>query len=301
MRFGLVGTGPWASIAHGPGLKAARGVDLVGVWGRNPDKTRSMATSLGATAYDDFDAMVADVEAVAFAVPPDVQADLALRAARAGKHLLLDKPVATSVESAHALRDAVVSSGAATVVFFTDRFVDTSRAWFEDVRTTTGWSGGWLRWFSSLQEPGNPFGASSWRQERGALWDTGPHALSTLGAALGPVASLTAVGGDGDLVTLVLRHESGVTSTVSLTQFAPPAAAGFEAVVWGEAGLLPMPPRPGESLAELLATAADELVAAALSREPHEVDVAFGARIVELLAEAQAQLDAARGSAAPEL
>lgn len=295
MRFGLVGTGPWASMAHGPGLKAAQGVDLVGVWGRNPDNTRSVATSLGVSAYDDFDTMVAEVEAIAFAVPPDVQADLALVAARAGKHLLLDKPVAIGVEAARAVRDAAASSGAATVVFFTDRFVDTSRAWFEHVRTTTGWRGGWLRWFSSLQQPGNPFGASPWRQDRGALWDTGPHALSTLGAALGPVTSLTAIGGDGDLVTLVLRHESGVTSTVSLTQFAPPAAAGFEAVVWGEAGLLPMPARPDESSAELLATAAEELVRAALSGEPHEVDVAFGTRNVELLAQAQAQLDAARG------
>ena len=295
MRFGLVGTGPWASMAHGPGLKAADGVELVGVWGRDPGKTQSLAASLGATAYDDFDAMVADVEAVAFAVPPDVQADLALVAARAGKHLLLDKPVAITVEASRAIRDAAASSGAASVVFFTDRFVDTSRAWLDEVRTTTGWRGGWLRWFSSLQEQGNPFGAAPWRHDLGALWDTGPHALSTLSAALGPVTSLTCVGGEGDLVDLVLRHESGVTSTVSLTQFAPRAAAGFEAVVWGEAGLLPMPPRPEDRFGELLATAAEELVGAALSGEPHEIDVAFGTRIVEHLADAQGQLDAERG------
>lgn len=294
MRFGLVGTGPWASMAHGPGLVAAKGVDLVGVWGRNPDHARSMASSLDTIAYDDYEAMVADVEAVAFAVPPDVQAELALVAARAGKHLLLDKPVAISAEAARAVRDAAASSGAASVVFFTDRFVDASRTWFEHVEATTGWRGGWLRWFSSLQEPDNPFGASPWRHDLGALWDTGPHALSTLSAALGPVTSLTAVGGEGDLVDLVLRHESGVTSTASLTQFAPPAAAGFEAVVWGEAGLSPMPPRPDESFAELLAIAAEELVRAAVSGEPHAIDVAFGTRIVELLSDAQAQLDAAR-------
>jgi len=91
---------------------------------------------------------------------------------------------------------------------------------------------------------------------------------------------------------LVLRHQSGATSTVSLTQFAPPAAAGFEAAVWGEAGLLYMPPRPEGSLSGPYATAANELVEAAVNGEPHAVDVVFGTHVVELLADAQAQLDA---------
>ena len=292
MRFGLVGTGPWATMAHGPGLVAAHEVDLVGVWGRSRDKAETLAKGLGVRGYYDYDALLADVEAVAFAVPPDVQVELALIAARAGKHLLLDKPVALDVEGARALRDAAVAAGVASVVFFTDRFVDRSRAWFDQVRSTGGWRGGWLRWFSSLQQADNPFGASPWRQEHGAMWDTGPHALSTLGAALGPIASLTAVGGEGDLVTLVLRHQPGATSTVSLTQFAPPAAEGFEAAVWGEAGLLHMPPRPEGSLSGPYSTAADELVAAAVSGEPHPVDLVFGTYVVELLADAQAQLDA---------
>ena len=295
MRFGLVGTGPWATMAHGPGLAAARDVDLVGVWGRSLAKAEGLATSLGVTAYDDYDALLTDVDAVAFAVPPDVQAELALVAARAGKHLLLDKPVAMNVEDARALRDAASAAGVASVVFFTDRFIDGSRAWFDEVRATEGWRGGWLRWFSSLQEAGNPFGASPWRQESGALWDTGPHALSTLGAALGPIGSVTAVGGNGDLVTLVLHHDSGATSTVSLTQFAPPAAAGFEAAVWGEAGQVLMPPRPEGAPSGPLATAAEELVASAAAGTPHEVDVAFGTHVVELLTDAQAQLDARQG------
>lgn len=279
-------------MTHGPGLVAAREVDLVGLWGRSRDKVEFLSTSLGVSGYDDYQALLADVEAVAFAVPPDVQVELALVAAQAGKHLLLDKPVALAVEDARALRDAVTAAGLASVVFFTDRFVNTARAWFDQVGSTNGWRGGWLRWFSSLQQADNPFGASPWRQERGAMWDTGPHALSTMGTALGPIASLTAVGGEGDLVALVLRHQSGATSTVSLTQFAPPAATGFEAAVWGEAGLLPMPPRPEGSLSGPYATAANELVAAAVSGEPHAVDVVFGTHVVELLANVQAQLDA---------
>jgi len=298
MRFGLVGTGPWAQMAHGPGLVQAEGVELIGVWGRRPAEAGRLAAALESKAYDDYPALLGDVDAVAFAVPPGIQADMALVAASAGKHLLLDKPIATDAKAAQALADTATANEVASVVFFTDRFVDVSRAWFDRVRQAGGWLGGWMRWLSALDEPGNPFGASAWRHERGALWDTGPHALSTLSAALGPIDSLVAVAGAGDLVALTLRHESGATSTATLSQFAPPAAAGFEAAVWGREGLSVMPSRPDHSQLAAIRVAAQELAAAARSGQPHEVDVVFGARVVELLADAQAQMDSQRTAAA---
>lgn len=297
MKFGLVGTGPWAGMAHAPGLVQAEGVELVGIWGRRPAEAQRLADEFGATAYDDYPTMLAEVDAVAFAVPPGVQADMAIQAASAGRHLLLDKPIASDATTAKALADTVSANSVASVVFFTDRFVDVSRSWLDQVQKVDGWLGGWLRWFSALDEPGNPFGASAWRHERGALWDTGPHALSTLSTALGPVESIVAVAGAGDLVTLTLSHPSGVTSTATLSQFAPPAATSFEGAVWGREGVVAMPARPENSQVEAMKIAAQELVAAAESGQPHVVDVAFGARIVELLDAAQAQVDAQKAGA----
>jgi predicted dehydrogenase len=208
--------------------------------------------------------------------------------------------VAADPESARALVSAADGAGVASVVFFTDRFVEETRAWIEGVRATAGWHGGWVRWFSALQEPGNPFGASPWRHDAGALWDTGPHAFSTLIATLGPIGSLTAAPGRGDEVYLIAHHESGQTSTIALSQFAPPAAGHYEATLWGEAGLSTMPPRPEGAFGALLATAAEELVECAASGTPHELDLRFGLRVVELLAQAQDQLDrAATTSGAP--
>lgn len=290
MKFGLVGTGPWAQMTHGPGLTQAAGVDLVGVWGRNAADTDRLAAELGAAPYHDYPAMLEQVEAVAFAVPPGVQAVMAGEAARAGKHLLLDKPIAGDVEAARALHAAAEANGVATVVFFTDRFVESTREWLDHVYQSGGWLGGWMRWFSALQELDNPFGASPWRRQRGALWDTGPHALSTLGAALGPIDSITAVAGRDDLVILTLNHTTGATSTATLSQFAPPAATIVETTVWGEQGFSVMPPRPDDSTVALQ-VAAQELVRSATSGKPHDVDVAFGARIVELLHDAQSQVD----------
>ncbi len=298
MRFGLVGTGPWAQMAHSPGLVAAEGVELVGIWGRAPGRAQPLAESFGVAAYDDYPALLADVDAVAFAVPPAVQGEMALEAARAGKHLLLDKPVAADPDAAQALLDTAMDAGVSSVVFFTDRFVAETREWIDDVRRTGGWHGGWVRWFSALQVPGNPFGASPWRHEAGALWDTGPHAFSTLIATLGPIESLTAVPGQGDEVHIVARHESGPTSTIALSQFAPPAASQYEAVLWGERGFSTMPPRPeDDAFGSLLATAAEELVECAASGVAHELDLRFGVRIVELLAQAQDQVD--RAAATP--
>ena len=147
---------------------------------------------------------------------------------------------------------------------------------------------------------GQPLRRISLAAERGAVWDTGPHALSTLSAALGPVESLVAVPGGGDLVTLTLSHLSGATSTATLSQFAPPAAVSFEAAVWGREGVWVMPPRPDHSQVKAMRVAAQELVVAARSGQPHEVDVAFGARVVELLADAQAQVDAQRAGRASD-
>jgi len=294
MRFGLVGTGPWAELAHGPGLLAAQGQELGGVWGRRFEKAQEVAGGLGVAAYDDIGTLLDDVDAVAFAVPPDVQVALATRAARAGKHLLLDKPVATSVVAAKELEAAVCDAGVASVVFFTDLFAPALRPWFDAAAGAGGWVGGTARWLGDLDDPENPFGASPWRREQGALWDIGPHALAGLSFVLGPVRAVSAVGGAGDLVHLVLTHEGGATSTASLSLFAPAAATGSELTVWGDSGVTSMPKRTEVDEVAALAAAAQELAATAESGGSHPLDLALGVRVVQILADADSQVRARR-------
>jgi predicted dehydrogenase len=294
MRFGLVGTGPWARSTHGPGLRTAAGVELVGVWGRDPAKTAVIAGELEVPAYGDYAELLESVDAVAFAVAPRVQASMALEAAAIGKHLLLEKPVADSLDDACALADEAADEGIASVVFFTHRFEQPSRQFFAEVQARGGWKGGWTRMLAALDAPENPFTNSSWRRERGALWDVGPHALSTLTALLGPIDRLTAVGGEGDLVHLVITHESGATSTASVSLSAPPTGTNFETGVWGESGTALLPQEQTMSAVEAFRQAVRELIESAESGEPHPLDVAFGARIVELLATAEEQLTAGR-------
>jgi len=293
LRFGLVGTGYWARVAHARALASTPGIALTAIWGRNTEAATALAADFGATAEPDFDAFLARVDAVSFSVPPDVQNQLAIRAAAAGKHLLLEKPVALDAAAADALAAAAESAGVASVVFFTARFQPAIRAWLAQVTEAGGWAGGSAMWLASVYSPSSPFN-TPWRREKGGLWDIGPHAISMLWAILGPVTDVTADAGRGDLTYLVLHHEGGATSTATLTLGAPEAADGFWLEVWGDHGRQSMPNLADDPVAALR-TAATELAAQARAGlTSHPVDVRFGRDVTHVLAAAQRELDARR-------
>lgn len=293
LRFGLVGTGYWARVAHARALASAPGIEFAAVWGRNTEAAAALAAEYGITTHADFDAFLADVDGVAFSVPPDVQSELAVRAARAGKHLLLEKPVALTEAAGEVLTTAVQMAGVASVVFFTCRFQPDTGAWLEDLATAGGWLGASALWLGSAHSQSSPFN-TPWRQQKGGLWDLGPHTVSLVWDILGPVESVTADVGRGDLTHLVLHHRGGATSTVTVTLGAPEKADGFDLQVWGERGRSVMPPLADDPLVALriaLTELADNARSGKLS---HPCDVEFGLAVTRVLAQAQRQIDALR-------
>jgi len=295
MRFGLAGTGYWARTAHAPALAAADDVEFTAVWGRNPQAAAGLAARYQAAAYDDIAGFLAAVDAVSFAVPPDVQAPLATRAAQAGKHLLLEKPIALSQEAADALVDAVGQAAVASVVFFTQRFQPDVRAWLAGLHAQGGWTGGVSAWLGSALGESSPFN-TPWRGERGALWDIGPHMVSLLWASLGPVTSVTADAGPADVTHLILHHQSGATSTTTLTLSATEEAAGFEAYLWGEHGRSAAPPGSADEATALRTALAELIESARPGAASHPCDVRFGRNVGRILAEAQRQIEARRAA-----
>jgi predicted dehydrogenase len=293
MRFGLFGTGPWAHQAHAPALAAHPDVDLVGVWGRDPAKAAALATEHGAQPYADIDALIADVDAVAIALPPDVQADIALRAARAGKHLLLDKPIAFTTEAADAIVAAATEHGVAGVVFFTRRFMPEIDEFIGQVVERGGWLEGRIDHLGSIFQEGNPFGASVWRKESGGLWDVGPHAVALLLPVLGPVEKVTALAGDRDMTHVLLRHTGGAISTLTLSVDSPAALEREEAAFHGESGVAPVPAVDWLPV-EAFGRAVDALIAAAGGGPASPLDLAFGAQVVAILAAAAESISSGR-------
>ncbi|WP_432120361.1 Gfo/Idh/MocA family protein [Streptomyces sp. S1] len=292
-RIGLLGTGPWAGHTHAPALAGHPDVEFSGVWGRRPEAAEALAAASGTRAYEDVDALFAASDAVALALPPDVQAPLAVRAAAAGCHVLLDKPVATTVAGAREVADAVGAAGVASVVFCTLRFAEPTASWIEEQAAADGWFLGEAHWLGSLYGSGSTseYAASPWRREKGGLWDVGPHVLSVYLPILGDVTEITAAPGPGDTHHLVLRHASGASSTATLTLSAPPEAAEAALALYGTKGRAEMPRWDGAL--DAFGAAVDALVAAARTGTPHPCDARFGLRLTEILTEAE-RLTAAR-------
>jgi predicted dehydrogenase len=291
MRFGLVGTGHWARVTHAPAIASTAGAELVGVWGRRPEAVSAIADEHRARAYDNFDALLDDVDAVAFSVPPNVQAPLATRAANAGKHLLLDKPIALSREDSDALVDAVAAAGVASVVFFTSRFVPAVRDWLADVNTTSDWDGATAHWLGDTFAEGSPYADSQWRHDKGGLWDLAPHILSIVMVILGPVDRVTAERGRRDTTNLLLHHTSGATSVATVSLEASEAATVMDLAVWGARGRTWMPAAFDAPQAALQVAVRELMSIVDYGAVEHPCNVRFGRDIVHVLAAAEAQLE----------
>lgn len=245
LRVGLVGAGPWARQVHAPALAAHPGIAFAGVWTRRPT---DLAAAHGVEAFATFEALLAEVDAVALAVPPAVQGPLAVAAAEAGRHLILDKPLADSLPAAE--RAAAAAAGVVSTTMFTFRFhppVQEFLAGFAgpaDAATTAS-----ARYLSG-SALGGRYAGSAWRRERGALLDVGPHVVDLLDAALGEIVAVEwAHLGEPDLWRIGLRHVGGATSTLVLSRGIPIDPSVLEVTAYGSVGRHRLTSRPDDPTA----------------------------------------------------
>jgi predicted dehydrogenase len=290
LRVGVAGAGPWAHEVHAPGIVAHPRTSLVGVWARRESAAAELAGEFGASATDDFDSLLGLVDAVAFAVPPAVQAPLAVRAARAGKHLILEKPVAADVAGALELVEAVERARVVTAMVLTFRYGGDTRTWLDAVHAVDDWVGGDARWFSGTLVEATYVG-SQWRHDGGALADIGPHVFDLLDAALGTIASVeqarfTAPG----LWHVMFGHESGRLSTATLSMHTPVQPAVTDFAVHGPRGFLPFDASGGLA-SDRYATLLDDFVRhVETNTTEHPLDVRRGLHIQRLLDDVTAQV-----------
>ena len=117
INFALLGTGRIADTALSEALKSANGATLWSVLSRDEERAHSFAERHGAqapvNAYSDLDRLLQDPElnAVVIATPDKLHVEQAIAAAAAGKHVLTEKPMATTVEDCQVMVDACADAG----------------------------------------------------------------------------------------------------------------------------------------------------------------------------------------------
>jgi predicted dehydrogenase len=179
--FGVIGAGLFGEN-HALVYSRLPGVELVAVCDQNGERAREVAEGYGAGAWTtDYRELLAnpDIRAVSIATPDFAHAEIALAAAEAGKHILVEKPLATSVAEAQAIVDAAARAGVTLMVDFHNRVNPPFVAARDNVR------GG------ALGEPAYAYVRLSnttfvptemlrWADRSSALWFLGSHTIDIM-------------------------------------------------------------------------------------------------------------------------
>lgn len=282
LRVGLVGAGPWARAMHARVLGSGPETVLSAVWARRTEAAAHLAAAYHARVASSFEELLDLSEAVAFAVPPAVQAELAIRAAAAGKPLLLEKPLGPDLASARRIAEAVAEHGVVTQLVLTKRYHPATREFLRQAehRTVLGARACYLH--GAFVE--GDF-ATPWRLEHGALLDLGPHLIDLLDMAVGPIDSLHSTGDPRRWVELTCEHTNGAVSQASLSGSVRLDSARTRIELFG-------------TQQELVYDTADldheecwpilrrEFAEAVRSGRSHEIDAQRGLRLQELMSQA---------------
>ncbi|MER7666302.1 Gfo/Idh/MocA family oxidoreductase [Streptomyces sp. NPDC096193] len=283
VRVGLVGAGPWARAMHARMLAAGPETTLTAVWARRPEAAQETAAPYGAKVAGSFDELLDQCEAVAFAVPPAVQAELAVRAAKAGRPMLLEKPLGPDLASARRVADAVAEHKVVTQLVLTKRYHPRTRDFL--ARAAGLAVSGARSCYLHGAFLGGDF-ATTWRLEQGALLDLGPHLLDLLDVAVGPITSIRSTGDPRRWIELTCEHADGAVSQASLSGSVKLERARTRIELFG----------PGDELVydtagmdhdECWPVLRREFAAAVRSGTDHPLNAARGLRLQELLAMAE--------------
>ena len=121
VRWGIVGCGDVTEVKSGPALGSCDGSELVAVMRRDQEKARDYARRHGVGRwYDDAAKLIDDpeVNAIYVATPPASHAEFTLRAARAGKPVYVEKPMARSTTECEAMIRCCRAAGVALYVAY---------------------------------------------------------------------------------------------------------------------------------------------------------------------------------------
>jgi len=225
VRFGLIGCGRVAP-RHAQSLAQLSEARLVAVADVREDRARRFSEEYGVEAYTDYQEMLArpDVDAVTVCVPSGLHAQVAIDVLRAGKHVLVEKPIALDLADADRMIATARETGLKLGVVLQNRYnspVQQVRALVDQGRLGKLYLGSvCVRWYrpQSYYEDG---WHGTLSMDGGALMNQSIHHLDALQWFMGPVASVYAYTAtlahkmeSEDVGVAVVRFRSGALATV---------------------------------------------------------------------------------------
>ena len=183
VRYAVVGQGYISQVAVLPAFEHAReSSELVALVSDDETKLRRLGRTYGVDllcGYEDYDDLMrsGEVDAVYVALPNSMHRDYAVRAARAGVHVLCEKPMALTTEDCRAMIRAADAGGVRLMVAYRLHF---EKANLSAVEIVTSGRIGEPRWFSATFSM--PVKAGNVRLRRalggGTLWDIGIYCVN---------------------------------------------------------------------------------------------------------------------------
>jgi UDP-N-acetylglucosamine 3-dehydrogenase len=251
VRVAIVGCGSIARRAHTPAFMKSSDAELVAFVSRTRASAEAAASECGGKGpvYDDWREVVAleDLDAVDICSPNVFHAEQAIAAARAGKHVLVEKPIAASLDDADTMLEAAAGAGIVLQVAHNLRYVPAVLA-ARDV-VAAGRLGNIVGLRAAFGHAGPRAWApdSTWFFDRdlsggGALIDLGIHIIDVVHFVTGltgrEVAAMT-FGEEPceDAAHLVVRYTNGAVGTISASWVARPAP-DMSLTIFGREGTL---------------------------------------------------------------
>jgi UDP-N-acetyl-2-amino-2-deoxyglucuronate dehydrogenase len=247
VRFGLIGCGRVAP-RHAQSFAQLAQTRLVAVADVKRSRADHFGAEYGVSAHYDYRALLdrADVDAVSICVPSGLHAQVALDALDAGKHVLVEKPIALTLADADAMIARARGAGRTLGVVLQNRYNHPMRqvraAIDQGALGRLHLGAACVRWYrpQSYYEDG---WHGTWSMDGGALMNQSIHHIDALQWFLGDVAAVSAYTATRahqmeaeDVGVAILRFASGALATVEGSTVTWPENLEGSVAVFGERG-----------------------------------------------------------------
>ena len=224
--FGIVGTGVIAAM-HAAAIATLPRARLAAVTDVADGAAAAFAAARGCAAEPGLDQLLArpDVDVVCVCVPSGLHAEVGVRAARAGKHLVVEKPIDVTLAAADRLIEAARAAGVALTVISQHRFdpglIELKRLLGDGALGRLVLAEASTKWYRTQAYYDSAAWRGTWAMDGGSLMNQGIHYVDLLRWCMGPVTEVTAVCATQahqveveDTALAIVRFGSGAVGTI---------------------------------------------------------------------------------------